>query len=767
MLPGVVHVALAYAAGGWLGYHWGPAGILLALVTAALALVPGTRGWAVLAGLAAVAAFSGGMAGRRDGSCDRAWAPGSRVALLQVYDAPGERGLAQADVMHATPACRTRLRLRFRSPETASSEVGWGAVILAVGSYRTGGVLRVDHYRVLDRAPPWRAWLRGKVSHRIAGLYGRRAPVVEALVLGRREDVPPELRREFAGAGLAHLLAISGLHVGIFAGWLVWTCQRLGTRARLLVPLGGVWIYVAVLGLPAPATRAAIFLSVMLAGSRRQRHPARSAVLAVGVLGVLLLDPGAVVSAGAWLSFAAVWGTSAASGLLRGRWRRFPPAQLAAASVGATVATAPITAYVFGTVALVGALSNLVAVPLAGLIVPSLFVSLALPGVAASAGLGLAALERLAAFAAHLPAAQWRGVPGWSGAWPWVLVLVVVARWVRRPPTWSAVRRRLVFAAALSGWLYAAVDWRARTPDGILSVFVLDVGQGDAIAVRTPRGRWLLVDAGPLTGFRDAGWEVVVPFLRRQGVDRLSLVFVSHGDADHLGGVPAVVRALSPEVVVEPGQPQATGLYGRYLAAVEGSDLAWRVGRRGDTVVVDSVSMAVLHPSAEWMARHMAPNENSLVLHLRYGCFDALLTGDIGAEAEAHLLPSVGPVEFLKVGHHGSAGGTGDAWLAALRPAISVISVGAGNRYGHPAPEVLERLGRWGSAVFRTDRDGPVTARTDGRYLDVWSGGLASRLEEWLCRMRHWLRSSDSFSSKSGCTRGRRVSLPICSTISR
>jgi competence protein ComEC len=278
-----------------------------------------------------------------------------------------------------------------------------------------------------------------------------------------------------------------------------------------------------------------------------------------------------------------------------------------------------------------------------------------------------------------------------------------------------------------------------------LTIHVLDVGQGDAIAVRTPAGQWILIDGGPRMGRRDAGKQVVVPFFRRQQVARLALLIVSHGDADHLGGVPSIVDALQPQMVLEPGQALA---------------------RAGDTITVDSVTLAILHPDNRWLDRRLGPNENSLVVHLRYGTFDALFTGDIGGPAESALAGGVTRVELLKVGHHGSAGSSTGPWLDVLRPIVAVISVGRNNRYGHPAREAVGRLGERGIDIYRTDEGGAVTIRSDGNYFQIMQGQPLNFTERVQCLFQKSSPSSDSLWRESACTLRRRASSRTFSTIS-
>ncbi len=758
MRPPVVQFTVAYAAGLWVGLV-----VSVPVATAVAGLVVAGlaarwRRWpAILAAAFFVAVLTGAArraAGRDD--CAVAWQPGPRAATVRLHDAPGPRGTTTASVLHADPPCDGDLTLRI---DGAGLPPGGRAVI--VGPYRGQGVLRARHARNLAGGAAWRYRLRGALARRIRTLYGERAGLVEALVLGRRDDIDPEIRTEFADAGLAHLLAISGLHVGIVAGWIALGARAIGAgRGAGLWSAALTWGYVALLGFPAPATRAAAFVTAFAVSRGRQRHPPPRAVLAVAILAVLAAEPAAATAVGAWLSATAVAGTRAATELvprrvkLRGLWL------LVAASGGATLATAPITAYAFGSVAPVGILSNLVAVPLAGLAVPGVFASLALGSVlAGGAGLALAGIEWVAALTARLPGGHLTGTPGAGFAFPWAAALVVGVWLIRTRPSWVMVRRKLLVGVATASWVSVMFPvLRAPRPEQTLTLYVLDVGQGDAIAIRTPHGRWVLVDGGPRTGSGDAGKRVVVPFLRRRGVRSLDALVVSHGDADHLGGVPAVLDAVPTELVLEPGQPLPSALYVEHLAAVDAAGVAWRAARAGDTLAVDGVVLAVLHPTGAWMARQLSPNENSVVMHLSYGCFDAVLTGDAGTPVEALLASRVGRAELLKVGHHGSVSATSDAWLDALRPAAAVISVGRNNTYGHPAPAVLARLAARRIPVFRTDRAGALTIETDGRTVTVAEG--ADRRPSPRC----WLARVRGAATDSSCGPARSLRVPATCT---
>jgi competence protein ComEC len=583
--------------------------------------------------------------------------------------------------------------------------------------------------------------------------------MVEALVLGRRDNIDPALRARFADSGLVHILAISGLHVGVLAAWILLAVRPLvGSRLAWVVSAGLVWSYVGLLGFPAPATRAAAFISILGLARARQRHPPASAVLAVAVLLVMALDPGAVTSVGAWLSVAAVWGTRVGAAAL-------PKARLLGASLGATLMTAPITALVFGAVAPIGIVANLVAVPLAGIAVPGLFLSLVFGEIlAGGTGLVLAAIEWVAARGSAMPGGHLTGPPGVRFAIPWFVLLVCVL-WVgARRPSWPRLRRWGLLGAATASWVAAALPLAGGgSRSGQLSIHFLSVGQGDAILLETPGGSWVMVDGGPRAAGFDAGKRVVLPFMRRRGVDALAVVVVSHGDADHLGGVPAVVSDMSPGLVLDPGQPHGSALYLEYLESLDRVGADWTAARAGDVFEVDSVRFEVLHPRTEWLETHLEPNDNSVVLRASYGCFSAILTGDIEWPAESLLVTTVEESDLLKVGHHGAPGGTTDAWLDVVNPRAAVISVGS-NSYGHPASSTLRRLSEHGVAVFRTDRGGTVTARSDGRYFQITQGVPTTPLEAIKCLTRRLLRSRGSSSSRRSCTPTPPVSSPSCST---
>ncbi len=723
MRPPILWITIAFGTGLAVGVRligdvgtWA-VGVPVAFGVAALsrrAAVAGAMGIALLAGLVwgrvAVQERAASCAGRGERGA-------LRSVIVRLLD-PTPAGGGVVDATAIGGPCRGAVRLRWPDGPEGRGGSTWIVAGRWLGSDRLG-ILALRRVRLLDAERRGRGALRDRLSARAATLFGARAPLVEALVTGRRAELDPAVRERYVASGLAHLLSISGFHVGFFAAWigLLLRLLRLPRSRRLVVGTLVVFAYVWLLGFPAPATRAGAMLAVDAAARLRQRAVTPRGTIALAVLFVLALDPWAVTSVGAWLSVASI---SAVIWAARATVQRRRLTRLLAPSIAATLLTAPITAYAFGTVAPVGVVANLVAIPLAAVAVPGLMIALGLSWlvpplahlIAGGAGLGLALLDLTARGAAAVPGGHMVMVAGVRAAAIWTLVLAVAWwLWRGRGRRW-VLAARAAFLATLLVWAW--ITGAASLDDcRCVQIHFLDVGQGDAALLRTPAGRWILIDGGPRTPVRDAGRSIVVPFLRRHGAAGLALVVATHGDADHLGGLPAVIAAFPPRLVLEPGEPLGRPLYLEFLAAVEASGAAWHAARAGDRFVVDGLRVDVVSPDSAWLAEPVEVNEHGVVVVVSYGRTRVLLQADAGLPVEWRLQGRVGPVALLKVGHHGSRSATGDAWLDELRPGDAVISVGARNTYGHPAPEVVARLRAHGIRIWRTDEAGNITFEVD------------------------------------------------------
>jgi len=585
---------------------------------------------------------------------------------------------------------------------------------------------------------------RGKVQERIVLLWGEdTAPMVEALVLGRREHVDAGLRESFSLSGTVHLIAISGFHVGVIAALLVGLLRVAGLRPRSASGWAVVvcWIYVLGIGAPHAAVRASLLFTLLVTARLRGRPVVSSGTLATCALILLALNPGWLFSVGFQLSFAGTAGliflrtrVSEWIGVayLRVRGRRLPSGRQRnageallkegagglAAGIAATLPTLPLLVWHFDRISLLGIPLTLILAPIVAMVIPgiglALFLSLLHPTigafVAGGTGLLLEVGNRIVLLGATLPGASF-----WVSreALLWVSAASFGATLLLRLGAPRRVRREVRIAVA-AGWGVVALLLLPLLPkERVLELHMIDVGQGDAIALRTPSGRWVLIDAGPRSATFDAGERRVVPYLKREGVRRIEALFLTHPHLDHIGGAPAVLRAFPVRGIIDPSRPHGSRPYLQLLEEAEREGGSWWRAREGMTLQVDGVSVHVLHPSENIVEapRLEDPNDLSIVLLIRWGRGTILLTGDAPASVEHEVLEQLSSLTLLKVGHHGSRTSTSSDFLAVTRPQYAVIGVGDGNNFGHPHPEVMERIARIGTEVLRTDRDGDIRVR--------------------------------------------------------
>ncbi len=610
-----------------------------------------------------------------------------------------------------------RIRLYWHGGPPVRSGERWR---LAVTLKRPSGLLNfhgVDHEAWLlaqrigatgsvkdgERLAPARNAWRDAVRQRLTAVdaQGREAGLA-ALVLGDGSGLTADDWRVLQDTGTVHLLVISGQHIGLLAGliyalvaalarygcwprtwpWLPWACGLAFTAA-----LG----YGLLAGFGVPVQRACVMVGLVLLWRLRFRHLGIWWPLLLAFNGVLILEPLASLQPGFWLSFAAVAVLGLTFGGRLGRWSAWQawtrPQWLIA------IGLFPVLLVLGLPISLSAPLANLFAVPWISLVVLPLALLgtalLAVPFVGAGllwlAGGALDGLfNALALLAGQLPAWIPAEVP--MGYW---LVSLVGAVLLLLP---KGVPFRLL------GWpmlLLAVFPPREPVPHGQVDVLQLDVGQGLALILRT-RHHTLLYDAGPRSGAVDLGARVVLPSLKRLGVDALDMMLLSHADADHAGGAAAVARVLSIKRVVG-GETEGLPALLDTQPCISGEQWAW-----------DGVSFELWQwPDA------VDGNPKSCVLHVQANGERLLLTGDIDRAAEQAFLASTlaVPTDWLQAPHHGSRSSSSWPFLQRLAPKSVLISRGRGNAFGHPHPQVVERYQALGTQVYDSAEQGAVRLR--------------------------------------------------------
>lgn len=596
---------------------------------------------------------------------------------------------------------------------------------------------------------------RDQIRTRAETALGRGMPAPEAalargFVLGEDERIDPSTVEDFRRAGLSHLLAVSGQNIALLALLAMPLLAVLGMplRVRLAWVLAAIAVYVPLAGGGPSIVRAGVMGGLSVLATLGGRRTSRLYGLAVAAIVTLAIDPRIGSDVGWQLSFAAVLGILWLAGPLReaiaariGRrgWRGVL-AEGVAMTVAATLSTAPLIAFHFGGISTTTLLANLLALPA---VAPAMWLGMIVsiggqvPGFPAAAPNALAAL--LLAYIAQV--AAWCGRPQWAylnlqlggvGLLLSYLGLAAAAvavpallrrrrlvllrqrrprRWLQRwPAGWALSLVAIVVVGSLLAWRGGIGGQAAALPVSGLRVSVLDVGQGDAILLQQAAAPPVLVDGGP-------PGDGLLGKLRDAGVDSLGAAILTHEQSDHAGGIEELLRGLPVEHL----------LYARLGRQLRQEALAVHADPHriaaGDSFSSGQLQLEVLWPPAGLLEGPLAgadPNTQALVLLARWRKFSMLLTAD----AEAAEMPiDPGPVDVLKVAHHGSE----DAGLAALldrtSPRVAVISVGEGNSYGHPAPSTVRQLAAHEVSILRTDEAGTIVLDTHKNSFVVAAGG--------------------------------------------
>ena len=742
-MPLVAAAFIAHAAGLLLGFG----GFLLggSLVAAAAAAGAALRRDARLGALALLGAagvLRATTAVRADDQCARrAIALNPEADMTVVYTAVVESDARARTRVPATledGGCRVRASLLVERGDAVA-----GSRVAVRGEAAHAGTLIVVQHAtvaVLER-PALSRRVREWAGHAIDRTFAADAALARALLIADTRTLDAGIRSRYADAGIVHLLSVSGLHVAIIAGAaeLLLSAMRVSRVASVWLALTVTLVYIVVIGAPAPAVRSAVMLGASALSGLTQRPTSPWAGLALGAWAPVV-DPRIITDLGFQLSVAGLAALIASGALARrlltGRvtgWRRVVVRDLIVSTL-ASVVTLPLIAWTFGRLSIVAPLTNLAAGPIFTVLQPTLFLALLLSPFPFAASLPadaahvmLRAVDVVADLATRVPFAAVPIAPSLVtvSLLGVMSVSLVVACSSAAGSAWGA--RGLIGAAAAAA--LALAGFEVSGGGGAVELHMIDVGQGDALALRTPAGRWVLFDAGRSWSGGDAGRSTIIPYLRRRG-GALHAFVLSHPHSDHVGGGASTLAATRASEYWDGAYVTGNADYRASLAEAARLRIAWHRVHPGDSLALDGVRILFLAPDSAWAASLSDPNEASAVALVQYGQVRFLMTGDAEVGEEAWILARDARAlraDVLKVGHHGSSTSSTPGFLDAVQPKLALISVGAENTYGHPSPAVVRSLVARGVQVLRTDHVGTVVIRTDGRSLEVEAGG-----ERWV-----------------------------------
>jgi len=663
--------------------------------------------------------------------------PGSRVperALLSMW-ATTSATSAERPVLAAGE--RWQLTVRLKPPQGLHNFYGFDyeAWLFAQGVRATGSIRQARRLGTSWRLDARLAALREAVRARMLETLGEhpQAGVLVALAIGDGAGIDQAQWQRYRDTGVMHLMSISGLHVTLFAGIAAWLATRLWrccpplmcrvSRRRFagVAASACAVVYVALAGWGLPAQRTLYMILAMAWAAWRGERWFGAQPLATALVAVCWLDPWCVLQIGFWLSFGAVSVlVYCGAGRLRQRvgWREAVASQWAM-----TLSLIPPTLYLFQQTSWVGPFANALAIPVVSFAITPLALFGAFPGLGWLLPLGawlMAWLDDFLALLLRLPTPLIdTAAPGLSVA----LLGFIGALLVLAPVAWP---RRWVGLFGLVPLFAGSVP---RPGSGELRLTVFDVGQGQSLLLQTSR-QDVLFDAGPALGSDDAGARTVVPQLRALGVRRLDTFVVSHNHIDHRGGAASVLAALPVGQLLHTDREGLIDVPPGVRSALCLAGTTWQA---------EGARFELLHPAPEDLASAMDENEVSCTLRVSTPYGSVLVPGDLEKAGEAALLARAAgrgasiASDVMLVPHHGSRHASGLPLLEAVDAAIAVYPVGAANRYGHPAPLILDRYATAGAAQWRTDCDGAV--RLELRRDGLWRV-TASRLSG----ARYWQR---------------------------
>lgn len=602
------------------------------------------------------------------------------------------------------------------------------------GIFVHGDIITIE-IQVRKRSLNWQP-LRKAVHSRIEKLYdSTTTPLAKALLTGYKQELDREEQQFFARAGLSHIMAVSGLHVGFIVApfWVLipWLWQwRYGGWFGLVILTIILISYAGLTGFSASVSRASLMAWLLSTGKLMRRMKDSVNLMGVSAVILLLINPSQLFEVGFQLSYGAVFVIL----ILMPTVQQIIPAGIRYTKKGqmmmiilvsfvVQLGLYPILVWYFGEFSVIGPLANALVVPVLSAVVPLSFLLISLAGLFPSLALFL-----------NLPnlyALKWIGfvaefLGSWDKSWitaqienVWFFILWIMLIGFAATIKIPALRfQYAIFCMAVLSIISAGKLVEKMKP-AELKMVMLDVGQGDAIHIRTPAGRHILIDAGRWNPLGNSGERVLMPYFKAKGIEKLDAVFLSHPHADHIGGMPALIEYMHIDKIIHCGFEYDSNLFHTYQKLANEKGIGMQAVKKGDIIHVDpSIRIFILGPDG--LVHNSNPNDHSVVLKLVYNKMHFLFTGDAEAHQEERITRVYGDFlnsGFLKIGHHGSRTSSHTYFLEKVQPDKAAASLSFRNMFNHPHPESVERLHRFTDKIYYTSLDGAIVFTSDGGSL--------------------------------------------------
>ncbi len=565
------------------------------------------------------------------------------------------------------------------------------------------------------------------------------APIAKALLLGYKNELEGNTKQAFARAGLSHIMAVSGLHVGLVIApfWLLipyfWS-RKNGTKVGFTLLIVVLFFYAGLTGFSVSVLRASLMAVLLTYGKLFSKSSDSINLMGVAAFTILLIDSNQLFEIGFQLSFCAALIILLVLPVIQNAipyWIRIKwygtPIMVIIISLVVQFGLYPLQAFYFGEVSLISPIANALFVPFLGIIVPLSLLALIVSSVTPILGFvinypSLVFLELLNDFVSYSSSISWSWYevtrPNVLTFLFWASFVLVVASWRNPNLKW-----RLMAVSLFTLFFIPLDSLLTKLEPKKMIVTVFDVGQGDASLIRTPMGKHFLIDAGTWSPGSNSGKQILLPYFKENNIRKLDAVFLSHPHADHIGGILELIRGIEIDTIYNSGFKYESNLYQNYISEADSKDIPVVALKAGTSIELDE-NLLILILGPEQGKFNNDPNQHSLVLNIIHGDNEFLFTGDAGEDQERRLVENYGQLldtDFLKVGHHGSKTSSELFFLNKVTPEIAVVSVAEKNRFGHPHPEAVERLESTRSNIYYTSRDRALIFESDGKNIKMIS----------------------------------------------
>jgi len=563
------------------------------------------------------------------------------------------------------------------------------------------------------------------------------AALLRGLLLADRGDISYETKTEFINAGVVHVLAVSGLHVGYIILIFLFLFGRFNIYLRSILTIVGLFCFMLITGVPPSVFRATVMATVLIIAFLANRSTNLLNSISIAAVIILVINPNELFNPGFQLSFSAVLAIGIILPRLNeliNKWNiQNKPLKyiilFSAVSLSAQIGTLPFTLLYFNKFSVIALVTNLIVIPAIGMIIAAAIVMLIFSTVLPFIAIYIAAVNDLIAsgvlslikFSGNL-SFSYLSITDYSIV-DLIIFYLMFSILIYFLPKFGSIKSKLILLLLVVGntLVYSTIDDINLLPNNELSVLMIDVNQGDSFLIKFPNGKTALVDAGNATNFFDNGERVIIPLLDYLGIGKIDYGIISHIDSDHYGGFVSLVIADKIGSIFKPEIDTSLSKDRKFEKFIRENDVSVKYFNEEKMQIGNTVIYFLYDENLKALSGK-STNDRSAVFKLVYGNTSFLFTGDIEKRIEKfytfkyqNFLDS----DILKVGHHGSKTSSSQIFLQYVTPELSLISAGFKNKFGHPAKEIVERLKNTGSSIYRSDLDKAVLLRSDGENIKV------------------------------------------------